>query len=284
MSATDLIDAYLQHLVELGRSDLTIRDRREILGRLDTDLPEGLDSATDDEIRKWVHRPGWSNQTKATYVSAVQSFFRFCCDPRIGPYLDYNPAASCPRPSVPRGVPRPVTDEQLARILQRAPANIRLWALVAAYEGARCIEISRLDREHVNQENTLLYGKGSKYRSLPTHPDFWATVRDLPDGPIARTPKGVRADPQFISSRAKLCFDRIGLHGVTMHRLRHWHGTRIHEIARDIRVTQTALGHASVTSTQVYTAVADSRIRDAFNQLPRFTSDPQSSEGDADAA
>lgn len=60
-----------------------------------------------------------------------------------------------------RGVPRPVTDEQLSRILTEAPEPIRTWCLLAAYQGLRCVEISRLDREHITDENLFVVrGKG----------------------------------------------------------------------------------------------------------------------------
>lgn len=285
MPSTDLIEAYLQHLLELGRSDYTIRARRGILGRMDNQLPEGLDGATDEELRKWIHIPGRKPQSRATYLSACHDFYAFCTNPRIGPYLDYDPSASLIRPKVPIGIPRPVSDEQLKTILQRAQGQYKIWSLAAAYEGTRCIEISRLDREHIDEKRTLLHGKGNKIAYVVTHPVFWEAVVDLPDGPLARRPDGERADPHFVSSRASLYFKSLGLRGVTLHRMRHWYGTKMQETTGDIRVTQAALRHSSVTSTQVYTLVAQNRVEDAVHQLPRLTEDPPSAgSGAGDAA
>lgn len=271
MSATDLIDAYIHELVILGRADTTVRDRKELLLRVDRELPEGLDQATDDEIREWVHRPGWSKQTKASYLSTIVDFYKIATDPRIGPWLDYNPATNCPRPRVPRGVPRPVADDQMEDILARFTGEYQIWSRLAAYQGLRCIEISRLDREDVTERRTILHGKGDKPGVVVTHPDVWAVIEPLPFGPIARGRTGGRVAAQSISNRYRVYCRQKGLYGVTLHRLRHWYGTKIQEATGDIRVTQTALRHASVTSTQIYTAVADHRLRAAVDALPRFT-------------
>jgi integrase/recombinase XerC len=282
MPAFDLIDAYCQHLMELGRSERTIADRHHILSRMDSDLPQGLDAATDDEVRRWIHRPDWKAQTRATYLGAAHSFFAFCTDPtRL--YLDYDPSASCPRPKIAPAIPKPVANEQLAYILAHAAEPYRFWSLVAAYQGARCIEISRMDRADITEQDTYLHGKGDRAGVTPTHPDVWAAALELPPGPIARTVGGRRASARYVSVRALTHFqEHLGMPGVSMHRLRHWYGTRIQEQTGDIRVTQEALRHSSVTSTAGYTLVANRRLRAAVAALPRLSAAAtQSAENDA---
>ncbi len=263
----DLIEAYLTHLRMLSRSPRTIDARRYILSRADTELPYGLDQANHDELAAWIYQDHWSAQTKSTFRAAVRSFYQFCA----GRYLDDDPSADLPAPRVPRGVPRPVTDDELARLLAASTEPIRLWALIAAYEGARCIEISRLTRADITEQVTYLDGKGDKPRAVPTHPDVWAAVRDLPDGPIAVV-DGHPATPRQISTRAAVYWSQtLGMRGVSMHRLRHWFLTQAHRVTRDIRVTQQLAGHASPGSTAIYTQVADVDMQTAVMALPRLS-------------
>lgn len=268
MPALDLIDHYCQHLVELGRSERTIETQRGILIRMDNELPYGLDEAEDDEIKKWIHRPIWSRQTKCCYLAAAHGFYQFCVHENRQ-YLSRDPSASCPRPKIPKRLPKPISNDRLSIVLGQARQPIRLWCTIAAYEGARCIEISRMDRDQITETETYLYGKGDKERVVPTHPLVWNAVKDLPTGPIARNSKDGRAAPQEITVRAIKEFRRLGLpRGISMHNLRHWYGTHIHAAVGDIRVTQEAMGHASPNTTAAYTAIANARLRAAVAALP----------------
>lgn len=273
--AEKLIDSYADHMRMLGHSDNTIGGRTKILHRMDRDLPYGLISATAQELKGWIYRPAWSVQTRASYYVAARGLFAFLTRPE-DPYLDYDPTTLLVCPRVPKGVPRPVTDQELASILARAAEPYRTWCLLAAYQGLRCIEISRLDREDISEQRTLLRGKGSKDRWVPTHPDVWAAVRDFPPGPVARDAAG-RVTPHTVSDRAARYMDRqLGMPDVTMHRLRHWYGTRTLEACGNLRTVQELLGHASPASTAVYTQVTSPQREAAVAALPRF--------GAADAA
>lgn len=270
----DLIGEYLTWLAtERRRRDTTIANRREILYRLDRDLPFGLARANADELRACLYRPGYSIGTINTYRTAVESFFTRCFDVR-DPWLDGdNPMTWLPeRPRTPKGVARPVTDEQLQRILAEACDPFRLWSLLAAYQGLRCIEIAGMDREHITE--TRLYvadGKGGQARWHATDPYVWAAVRDLPPGPIAvdwRT--GQQATARFVSIKSAQYFRlKLGV-PASMHMLRHRCGVNVQAAYRDIRVTQEVLGHRSLSSTQIYTRATVGQQRDALATLPRL--------------
>lgn len=266
-----MIDAYLEHLRRAGRAASTIDGRREILTRLDSALPYGVDQTTSAELAEWLYRDDWSVNTKATYYAALRSFYGWASDPR-DPWLSFDPTEGMEPARTVRGIPRPVTDEQLRRILAEAAEPIRLWALLAAYQGLRCIEISRLDREHVTDQVLIVVkGKGGKPRVHDTDPYVWAALRDLPTGPVARTPDGQRAEAFHISSTAALHFRRqLQMPGVALHRLRHWLGVTTQRRYRDIRVTQAVLGHSSLQSTQVYTDATAEQQRAARAMLPRL--------------
>jgi integrase/recombinase XerC len=269
----EMIDEYLEHLRRAGKTDDTIRGNRDILGRLDRDLPYGIGQTTREEISTWLYRDDLSQNTKCTYYNTIKRFYEWATNPK-DPWLSGNPAADLEPVKWPKGIARPVTDGQLRRILTEAAEPYRLWALIAAYQGLRCIEISRLDREHITaQQLIVVKGKGGRPRVHDTDAAVWAAVKDLPSGPIACRPvTGQRATPFEVSSMAALHFRRqLKMPGVSMHRLRHWLGVTVQRNYKDIRVTQAVLGHQSLQSTQVYTAASDEQQRAARATLPRFS-------------
>jgi integrase/recombinase XerC len=278
----EIIDAYLQHLARASFTAATIHGRREILTRLHRALPYGIDHTCQDELEAWLHderwetehpsEERWTQNTKATYWTAMRSFYLWASDPYIeGVGVSENPTLRMTPVRTVRGEARPVEDDELWQVLERAKQPFRLWALIAAYQGLRCIEISRLDRQHITEMTFhVVKGKGGKPRTHDTDPLVWAAVKDLPPGPLARRPSGERADATWISTRSALHFRR-GLHlpGVTMHRFRHWLGVHTQAAYKDVRVTQEVLGHESLQSTQIYTRATAEQQRAARAMLPR---------------
>jgi integrase/recombinase XerC len=267
----DMIAAYLEHLRRAGRTDDTIRDRREVLHRFNRAMKRGIGGADDKEIGAWLYRDDWKQNTKAAYYMALKSFYGWATRPH-DLWLQGNPMVYLEPVKTVRGIPRPVTDDELRRVLTESAEPIRTWAKLAAYQGLRCIEISRLDREHITERTLIVVkGKGGKPRAHDTDPYVWAAVKDLPPGPIARTPSGGRATPFEVSATAALHFRRqLKMPGVSLHRLRHWLGVTTQRIYKDIRVTQAVLGHESLSSTQVYTDATGEQQRQARAMLPRL--------------
>lgn len=275
----DIIDAYLEHLRRRSKSGstATITGRRDILIRLNRQLPLDLTRTCQEELEDWLHngvRPGtgapWSQGTKATYWACIHSFYKWASDPR-DQWLSEDPTAHMEPVSAVKGVARDITDEQLWTILDRGEPWVQIPARLAAYQGLRDIEISRLDREHVTQDRLIVVrGKGGRARVHDTDPIVWEALRELPAGPVAVRPDGHRAGPGYISARASRIFQvGLGLDGVTMHRLRHWLGVRTQALYRDVRVTQEVLGHESLSSTQIYTKATVAQQRAARAMLPR---------------
>ncbi|HEY9476519.1 MAG TPA: tyrosine-type recombinase/integrase [Mycobacteriales bacterium] len=271
----DMISEYLEWLRTCSRSPRTIGARKDILGRADAALPEGLAAATTEELKRWIYRDEWSLATRETYYGAIRSFFVWASNPQ-DPRIDYDPSALLPRPVKPRGLPRPVTDEQLRRILTESIEPYRTWSLLAAYEGLRCCEIAQLDRSDIDERTVLIRrGKGGRPGVVPTHPMVWAAVKDLPPGPLATGDNGDRVGAKWVSIRTALYFRRqLGMPGVALHRLRHWFGTNTYRTTKDIRVTQELLRHSSPTTTAIYTLINDEERAAAIHALPTFTGQP----------
>lgn len=289
---SDLIERHLDWL-RGDASPYTLRDRESILRRADRQLDFGLEQAIGPEIQKWLTGPRppekpWSSKTKRTYHEHLSGFYAWVVDPVLCPDgLDLNPTVGLRKPKAGRSLPHPTPPEHLARMLTSRRPYLT-YVLLAALAGARCIEISRLDREDVTPKLIYLQGKGNKPAALGTHPVLWAEIEPLPPGPIARLADGRRASPQAVSSRTNEYFHRnLRLPtGVTIHGVRHWYATALLEgnedqPGADLRTVQEALRHADASSTQIYTEVSNPR-RDAaitglhLPQLPTAKWDPVS--------
>jgi integrase/recombinase XerC len=274
---TELIDAHLRHIAG-GMSENTVRDRGELLHRVDDLLPMGLAAATTEELADFMATPGWSRETRRNYYQHLRGFFRWAADPD-SPRLDYDPSAGLLRPRVPRGVPKPATTEEVEYALTHLRNPWRVYIAIAAYGGARCCEIANLRREDVTVRALRLTGKGDKVRIVPTHPALWDMVEPLPAGPVVRriyhTHKPVTA--AYVSASLMARLTEAGMHGMSAHRFRHWMATTALKPREfggggaSLRAVQELLGHESITSTARYTLVDDRERAAAIGALPTFS-------------
>lgn len=275
MAADDLIEAYQAHLRERSCSPRTVKDYGYHLKRCDAAMPYGLDCATEIELRAWVWRGDLKPSSRAVAYAAISGFFTWAV--KVG-YLDFAPSSGLIRPRVRDGVPRVASDEQARMVLTGAKEPYRLWATVAAYAGARCIEIHRLQREDITETVTILRGKGDKDRQVPTHPALWAVVRDLPPGPITDMP-----DEQAISNRfSRYCRVHWGVK-LSLHRFRGWFATTAYNATKDPRAIQVLLGHSNLATTTRYIAAAIPQQRAAVAGLPVFDTTVQHDSGETTA-
>lgn len=269
----DLIEAHLRHCAAAGYAETTIRDRGEVLRRLDRELPYGLDQAATEELAGWLSRDGWSVETKRTYYKHLAGFFRWASRGRDA-HLDWDPSLDLTPPRARRGLPRPVSETDLALLYERVGSIWRLPVQLGANAGLRACEIAGVDRGAITEAEMIVTGKGGETRCIPTHPEIWALVAGLPSGPVVRLTRGKPVGANALSRYAALEFDRVGLPTVTLHRLRHRFATRLllpRELGgagADIRTVQELMGHKSLASTQIYTLVTDGQRRLAIGGLP----------------
>jgi integrase/recombinase XerC/integrase/recombinase XerD len=225
---------------------------------------------------------GAAPATVARKLAAVRGLFDYLVrTERIG----QNPADLVSSPKREEKLPRVLSVEQVRELLERIPARTPLELrdramLELAYScGLRCEEIVNLDLGALDFETEQLrvLGKGSKERLLPVGEPAQRALRRYAE----RGRHALAADPReralFLSKSGRRLSNsditrRLGLWvreaalaaGVSPHSLRHSFATHLLEGGADLRTIQELLGHASISTTQVYTRVDAARLRDAY--------------------
>lgn len=196
-----------------------------------------------------------------------------------------NPAELVSSPKREQSLPKVPSTEQMRSLLERIPARTPLELrdramLELAYScGLRCEEIVNLDAGSVDFESEQLrvLGKGSKERILPIGEPAQRALRRY----LEKGRRALAADPReralFLSKSGRRLSNsdvtrRLGLWsreaalaaGVSPHALRHSFATHLLEGGADLRTIQELLGHASISTTQVYTRVDAARLRDTY--------------------
>jgi integrase/recombinase XerD len=232
-------------------------------------------------------KPRWSAASVARAVVAVRSFHRFCVTEG---HLAADPSEDVTAPRVPQGIPKALTEAEvealLAAVTGTDAAALRdramLETLYAA--GLRISELVGLDLGALDLEEGFLraFGKGAKERIVPVGATATAAIEAwLPAraAVLARARRG-RGDPDalFLNPRGgrltrQGCWKIVSAYGLraglggrlSPHVLRHSCATHMVDRGADLRVVQELLGHASVSTTQIYTKVTQSRLRAVYD-------------------
>ena len=217
----------------------------------------------------------------ARKLSAIKVFFRFLV--REGVLLD-SPADALSSPRREQYLPKVLSAEQVAHLLDHSPSGKRLLVLrdLAIFEltyscGLRVGELTSLDFGAVDLESHQLrvLGKGRKERILPIGRQAsialqnYFAERGHPDqhDPLFLNQRGGRLTARSVQRNLKNRLRQFGLPAdVTPHALRHSFATHLLDAGADLRVIQELLGHASLSTTQKYTKVSFSHLTDVYDQ------------------
>jgi integrase/recombinase XerD len=235
---------------------------------------------TSDDAGAPAPRP-LSAGSVARCVVAVRGFHRFCA---LEGVTSADPARSWKPPTTPQRLPKAISYEDVSALLASAalpdpPIGVRDVALLEVLYGvgARISEACGLDIDDVDLEEriVLLRGKGGRERRLPLGAmaaDAVSAylVRGRPTLVTRATPalflntRGQRLSRQSAWAIISEAAGRAQLTGVSPHTLRHSFATHLLEGGADVRVVQELLGHASVTTTQIYTRVTVETLREVY--------------------
>lgn len=239
---------------------------------------------TVSDMRAWMARmraDGVGARSLARKLSAVKGFYRWLAE-REG----FEPTAvlSARAPKFQRKLPRPLSQTAARDMIETAAmqspqawVNTRDMAVLTLLWGCglRISEaLSLRGRDAPLAEILRIIGKSGKERLVPVLPvarqavdDYLAVVPHAidPDGPLFRAVRGGALAPQAIQKVMRQARAQLGLPSTaTPHAMRHSFATHLLEAGGDLRAIQELLGHASLSTTQTYTAVETSRLMDVY--------------------
>jgi integrase/recombinase XerC len=263
----------LEHQRRLSRHTLANYSRAvEVLFKLKDKID--LRDLDTQQIRRFVarlHAAGLSGRTLALTLSAWRGFYRWLARQRG---FSANPVQGVRAPKSPRHLPKALSVEQAQQLLESAPpktpegARDRAMFELLYSSGLRLAELIALDAENgrldLRQGEVTVTGKGAKTRTVPVGGRArdalreWLKTRALLASPQERAlfvgARGRRIAPGTVQARLRAWAKRQGLGAsVHPHMLRHSFASHVLQSSQDLRAVQEMLGHASISTTQVYT-------------------------------
>jgi site-specific recombinase XerD len=236
-------------------------------------------------LRRWAARlsqRGAAPRTMARKLASIRGLFRSLLEHGE---VSSNPADLLPAPRLPQTLPKTLKPDDVARLLEKIPASTpleqrdRALFELAYSSGLRAEELVDLDVNSINfdQEQVRVEGKGAKTRFVPTGEPALRTIATYlerarpalsgadPESALFLSKSGRRLSTSDVRRRLRVWARHAATQtGVHPHALRHSFATHLLEGGADLRAIQEMLGHASISTTQVYTRVESARLRAAY--------------------
>jgi integrase/recombinase XerD len=289
MRNEDLVDLYLHHLrVEKGLSQNTIEAySRDLRAFLEFWSDKHLREFQRNKVAKYLSflgEKGLSARSVHRALVALRGFFRFLL---LEGHVEEDPLEDVSLPSFPKRLPNPLTLEQTEELLEKpdpsTPIGLRDSALLELMYGTgiRVSEASELRLEALQLEMgfILVRGKGDKERIVPIGEMAREKLRrylsegrppllkDRASAFVFLNPRGRKLSRQgiwkIIKKYALLC----GIKDISPHTLRHTFATHLLQRGADLRVVQILLGHADISTTQIYTSVTIEYLKEIHRRF-----------------
>ena len=262
-----------------GLQDWKALDLRHLMAFLQQERERQLKTEPKDSPRRL------SGESLYLEIAALRAFYKFAENEKL---LPQNVAENLSLPRRWKRLPRALTDDEIKRVLaaetHTTPENLCDHAILelAYASGLRLAELKNLRIEQLHLESGFInvIGKGNKERVVPVGKKaVEALTRYIESArPRLITPKSpanvflTKRGTPFASVtlwlRIKNRIRRAGVErNVTPHMLRHSFATHLLERGADLRVIQELLGHANISTTEIYTHVAGNRLREIHRQF-----------------
>ncbi len=288
-----MIQAFLEHLrVERGYSEHTLtayqRDLHQFLDYItaqQVDSWSGLGLQQLEAFSTWLGHQAYKPTSVSRKLASVRSFLHFLFREE---QLAHDLAVHVHQPKVGLRLPKTLLLDEVQRLLEVAhrdeetPTGQRNAALLEVLyaTGLRVSELVALNIQDVSLATGTVrcIGKGNKERELPLHARARESLelylregriflqRSSGEEALFLNRNGRRLTRQGVWGILRVCAREAGLEALTPHTLRHTFATHLLDGGADLREIQHFLGHASITSTQIYTHVSGQRKREVYNR------------------
>ena len=291
MTLSLLVDSFLDHArVERGLSKNSIESyARDLKGFCEFLAAEGIDEVEAIDLAVVSHwlmsltARGLSPKSSARHLSALRGLMRFLVREDE---IERDPTRLAARAKLGRRLPRPLTEEQVLRLLEapnaETPRGLRDRAMLSLMysSGLRVSELLNLRHDDVDASRGVLaaYGKGGKRRLVPMGEvasghlcahlaSQRAPRRGGPSVFVFHGPSGKPWTRQMVWKLVGRYAKVAGLPGrVHPHRLRHSFATHLLAGGADLRTVQTLLGHSDIVTTEIYTHVSRAVVEAEFRK------------------
>lgn len=278
-----IIKEFLDYLnFEKGNSQKTIESYSNDLRIFFNEIDIIYDKIEKEDVYKYIEiiRQKFKNNTIQRKVAAIKHFFRFCY---LNKYISTDPSNSVKNIKKEYRLPQILSNKEILAILDSYNHNPKerrdlmiLKLLIAT--GARISEIINIeikDIENNDYEYIKLFGKGSKYRIVPIYPALADDIKEFIEKyrPILKdASNNHRLFPdtrrESFWKRLKKHADNVGItKNVHPHVFRHSIATGLLKNGADIRVVQEILGHKTISTTELYTHVEKSTLKNIYKEI-----------------
>lgn len=286
------LEEFIYYLaVERGLAENTLisyrGDLQQFLHYLDIRAEKSVQEACRDDILSYLSDQRYSNKTAATvsrHLAAIKAFYHFLFHESL---ISLDPTSDLETPKLVKKLPRILTEEEIKILLsqpeEEKPAGMRDKAMLELLyaTGLRVSEMISLNLDNIDLKVSFVrcFGKGSKERIVPLGTVACKYLRKYLERGRPKLQKTPREEALFLNYRGKRltrqgCWKIIKKYSrkaginkeITPHTLRHSFATHLLENGADLRSVQEMLGHADVTTTQIYTHLTHGKIKETYNR------------------
>lgn len=269
------IDRYLEAMAaERGRAANTLAAYASDLRAADAALPAGLMGADAAALAQYLAALPDKATSVARKASTLRGFYKFLMLEKI---ITENPAAELETPKRAARLPKLLTTDEIELLISSAGDTRHATRLRAMLElvyasGLRVTELCSLPVSAILGDRLLIHGKGAKERIVPMHAGAaaaltrWMAARGDTDSkyvfPTCSKTGHITRDGFFKILKKCAVLSGISPQRVSPHVLRHSFASHLLAGGANLRAIQTMLGHEDIATTQIYTHVADARLRE----------------------
>lgn len=285
-----LVEEFIHYLaVERGLADNTLdsynRDLNQFMGFLENEKVLDLQKATRNLIMGYLlflQKRGRATATVSRHLAALKSFYHFLLREK---YIEKDPTVNLESPKLEKKLPHILSVNEVEMLLNQPkigdPGGLRDKAMLELLyaTGIRVSELISLDVNHINLDMGYVrcFGKGSKERIIPVGSLARKCVGEYLQKGRVKLIKNKAEQSLFVNQHGR----RLTRQGfwkiikkyarlasitkeITPHTMRHSFATHLLENGADLRSVQEMLGHADITTTQIYTHLTKGRLREVY--------------------